>query len=58
MITALCYFWYLLWNVEEGNRAFFAGLSTIEIGVELFFFIPTVFIFLVEWLSRRSPNER
>lgn len=35
MITLLCYWWALSWNVGA-NKAIFASMSTFEIGVELF----------------------
>lgn len=56
MITALCYFWYLLWNVEGVDKTSFAALSTFEIGIEIFFLIPAVLFVLDDWLSRRRSK--
>lgn len=53
MITALCYFWYLLWNIEGVDKTSFAVLSTFEIGAEIFLLIPAVLFVWDEWLSRR-----
>lgn len=37
MITGLCYWWWLLWNVPSniGIKFTFATLSTFELGFEL-----------------------
>lgn len=42
MISLLCYWWILLWNVENVNKEMFAAFSTFEIAGELLFIIPFV----------------
>ena len=49
MITLLCYWWTLGWNVEF-NKAVCACMSTFEIGVELFV---TFIILLFRWSNKQ-----
>ena len=48
MITLLCYWWTLGWNVEF-NKAVFACMSTFEIGIELFV---AFIILLFRWSNK------
>ncbi len=49
MITLLCYWWILLWNIEV-KKEVFAGMSTFEIAIELTLF----FAFLLAIWSNRK----
>ena len=51
MIALLCYFWFLMWGIENTDKTFFAVLSTFELAIELFFIIPAAFVYIPDWIS-------
>lgn len=51
MIALLCYFWFLMWGIENTDKTLFAVFSTVEFAFEMFFIIPVAFICIPDWIS-------
>ena len=58
MISLLCYWWMLLWDVNV-NRELFALLSTLELACELVFLVPFCATEIYDFISeRKRKNEK
>ncbi len=50
MIALLCYFWILMWNIENLDKGVFAFLSTSELACELVMLITFICVYLPDWI--------
>lgn len=58
MIALLCYFWFLMWGIENTDKTVFAVLSTFELAIELLFIIPVALVYIPDWISNlRRKND-
>lgn len=57
MISLLCYWWILLWNIENVDKVLFAIFSTFEIAAELMFLIPFICVYLPDWIREHRRDK-
>ena len=56
MISLLCYWWILLWDVNV-NKGLFALLSTLELACELVFLVPFCIGGIYFYISERKRKQ-
>ena len=56
MISLLCYWWILLWDVNV-NRELFALFSTLEVACELVFLVLFCAVEISDFISERKWKQ-
>ena len=58
MISLICYFWILMWNIENVGKEGFAFMSTFELAFELIMLIVFGCPYLIDWIrEHRRKND-
>lgn len=57
MISLICYFWILMWNIEKVGKEAFVFMSTFELAFELIVLIVSICVYLPDWIREHRRNN-